>query len=112
MASASRSAAARGGELTTTEIAVAGANCPWCFNETIDLLRHEPGVVSVDATIAGQCLRIAHRDVAIERLVTIVRGHLHADDTSSAEHVMAAVDPRLADLNCMHGNAHRPGSTS
>jgi hypothetical protein len=113
MTSASqRPAGARGSELTTTEISVAGANCPWCFNETIDLLRREPGVVSVDATIAGQCLRVAHYDVAIERLVTVVRGHLHADETSSAEHVMGAVDPRVADLHCMHRHATGPGASS
>lgn len=93
----------------TTEISIAGANCPWCFNETIDLLRHEPGVVAVQATITGQCLRIDHHDVDLDRLIGIMRDRLHADDTSSAEHVMVAVDPRVAELHCTHSRA-APGS--
>jgi hypothetical protein len=113
MTSASRRpAGARGGELTTTEISVAGANCPWCFNETIDLLRREPGVVSVDATIAGQCLRVVHRDVAIERLVTGVRAPPHAADTYYRSNVLHAVAGRAADLNCLHRHATGPGATS
>lgn len=34
----------------------------------------------------------------------------HADDTTSTEHVMAAVDPHVADLHCTHGHGTRPGS--
>ena len=90
----------------TTEITVVGANCPWCFNETVDLLRHEPGVVSVDGSITEQCLRVDHHDVAIERLLDVVRGHLHADDTSSAEHIMVTVDPHVAEPHCAHHHAH------
>jgi hypothetical protein len=89
-------------DAVTTEISVVGANCPWCFNETVELLRGEPGVVSVSASIADSCMRIDHRGVATERLLGVVRGHLHADDATSAEHLMVAVDPRVAELHCAH----------
>jgi hypothetical protein len=92
---------------TVTEITISGANCAWCFNETVDLLRREPGVVGVDANITGQCVRVRHRGVAVERLLAVIRGHLHADDTSSAEHVMVAIDPHVAELHCAHRRAGR-----
>lgn len=94
---------------SVTEIVVAGANCPWCLNETLDLLRGEPGVVAVDANIAGQCVRVRHHDVAVERLLAVIRGHLHADDTSSAEHVMVEIDPQVAELHCAHRHGGRGG---
>jgi hypothetical protein len=90
------------GETATTEISIAGANCPWCFNDTLDDLRHEPGVVSVVASIAGQCLRVEHHGVAIDRLLAVVRGRLHADDITPTEHVMVAIDPHVAELHCTH----------
>jgi hypothetical protein len=97
-------------DLTTTEITVAGANCPWCLNETLELLRREPGVAGVDANIAGQCLRVRHHDIAVERLLAVIRGHLHADDTSSAEHVMVEIDPQVAELHCTHRHGAREAS--
>ena len=57
---AERSVTGVDAEAVTTELTVAGANCPWCFNETVELLRREPGVVSVDASMGGQCIRITH----------------------------------------------------
>lgn len=86
----------------TTEISVAGANCPWCFNDTLAVLRDEPGVVAVEGSIAGQCIVVDHRDVTVDRLLDVVRGELHADETSPTEHVMVAVDPTVADLHCTH----------
>lgn len=94
----------------TTEIEVSGANCPWCFNDTIEGLLSEPGVVSVHGSVTGQCVRVDHRGVAVDRLLTVVRSRLHADDISNAEHVMVAVDPRVADLACTHrGSARTDG---
>ncbi len=90
----------------STEISVVGANCPWCFNETLDALRREPGVASVVASMAGQCVQVDHHGVAVERLVSVLREHLHADESASAEHVMVAVDPQVADLHCTHRPPH------
>ncbi len=86
----------------TTEISVVGANCPWCFNDTLDVVRSEPGVVSVLGSVAGQCIRVEHDDVAVGRLLSVVRDHLHADDMSSAERVMVVVEPHLAERRCTH----------
>ena len=110
MTTAQTKEAAMAGPMRTTEISVAGANCPWCFNETVELLRHEPDVVSVEASIGGQCLRVDHHDVAVDRLLAVVHGRLHADDTSTTEHVMVAVDPRVADLHCTHHRSDLGGS--
>ena len=90
-------------QTTTTEIAVTGANCPWCLDETLELLRREPGVVDAQADLTGQCLRVRHRSVDVDRLLTVIRGHLHADDMSSAEHLMVEIDPQVAQLHCSHG---------
>jgi hypothetical protein len=87
---------------TTTEITITGANCPWCFNDTIDLLRAQPGIVDVQATMSGQCLRIEHDGLAVDDLTALVRHHLHAADTSSNEAVMVEIDPHVAALHCSH----------
>lgn len=94
--------------VVTTEIDVTGANCPFCFNETMDRLRVEPGVVAVHGSTAEQCFRIDHDGVELDRLVSLVRQHLHGDDVSSDEHVMVEVDPRVAEQHCTHGHG---GST-
>jgi hypothetical protein len=92
------------GAAVTTEIAVTGANCPWCFNDTIESLRAEPGVVAVHGSTTGQCLRVDHHAVDVDRLVAVVRQHLHAVDVSSSEQVMVEVDARAAELQCAHGS--------
>lgn len=94
---------------TTTEISIPGANCPWCLNETVEVLRAEPGVTSVATSITGQCLRVEHTAVGTDHLLEVVRRHLHADDTSSAEHVMVEVEPALADHHCRRHSAHAHG---
>jgi hypothetical protein len=86
----------------TTEIAVAGANCPWCFNDTLDVLRRTPGVHAVHGSITGQCVRVVHDGVTVDELFELVRRHLHGYRTYSVEQVMVAVDPRAADLHCTH----------
>jgi hypothetical protein len=93
--------------ISTTEITIVGANCTWCLNDTLDRLRREPGVVDVDANIAGQCLRVRHHAVAVDRLLTVIRGHLRADGTSSTEHVMVEIDPAVAELHCTHRRDER-----
>ncbi len=88
-----------------TEFDIAGANCPWCFRETVQALRDEPGVDAVHGSITGQCLGVEHRDADVDRLLSVIREHLHADAVSESnpEHVLVRVDPRVADLQCTHG---------
>ncbi|HEY9558374.1 MAG TPA: hypothetical protein VIR58_16675 [Acidimicrobiales bacterium] len=88
----------------TTEIDIAGANCPWCFNETLDRLRAEPGVVDARASMRGQCLRIEHRGLPTQALVDLVRRHLHGAALSSSEPVMVEIDAHEAALHCTHGH--------
>lgn len=91
-------------DATTTEIDIAGANCPWCFNETLDRLRAEPGVVDARASMRGQCLRIEHRGLPTQALVDLVRRHLHGAALSSSEPVMVEIDAHEAALHCTHGH--------
>ena len=43
-----------------TSVRIDGANCPTCFNETIDALSHLDGVHRVHGSFAGPCLEIDH----------------------------------------------------
>src|SRR3546814_6049694 len=76
----------------TTEIDIAGANCPWCFNETLYRLRAEPGVVDARASMRGQCLRIEHRGLPTQALVDLLRRHTHGAALSSSEPVLVEID--------------------
>ena len=82
---------------TTAEFDIPGANCPWCLNETLDALRAERGVVSAEASMSGQCLRVEHRGVDTRTLVAVIGDHLRTDEMSSAEHVVGRVAPRVAE---------------
>lgn len=87
----------------TTEIAVDGANCPQCFNETLDALRLQPGVELASGSLTDQCVRIEHDGADVDRILALVRAHLHADVLSAREQAMGAVDPRVTHIGCTHG---------
>lgn len=97
------------GPTTTLEISIAGANCPWCLNDTVDALRAHDRVVAVASSLAGQCLRVDHAGADEGALLATVRRHLHADATSSAEHVMVGVDAVVVDIGCRHERRAREG---
>ena len=98
--------------MVTTEILLDGANCSLCFNETARVLMAQSGVSAVNGSIGAQCFRIDHDDgVADARLLAIVIEHLHADDVSSSEHKMVAVDAKIVQLHCTHGH-HSPDYTA
>ena len=44
----------------TTSLRIEGANCPTCFNETLDDLTRLDGVRSVHGSVAGPCIEIDH----------------------------------------------------
>lgn len=98
--------------VSTTEISVAGANCPWCFNDTIDSLRAEPGVVTVHGSISTGCLSIEHDGADEGRLIAVVSRNLHGEAVYASEHVMVEVAPQVADLHCGHGGHGPVGDTS
>lgn len=87
---------------TTTEIIVEGANCNFCMNETLDLLRRQPGVLAAHSSMTGGCLVVEHEQLPVDDLLDLVRRHLHGVAMSSIEPVMVAVDPRVAELHCTH----------
>lgn len=86
--------------MTRTEMSIEGANCPWCFNETIDCLRAEPGVEAVAGSLTDQCLLIDHDDIDVDSLLSLVAAHLHAEEVWATEHVMVQVKPHPTDLCC------------
>ena len=43
-----------------TSLRIDGANCPTCFNETLDALAHLDGVRAVHGSFAGPCIEIDH----------------------------------------------------
>lgn len=91
------------GAAATTEISVTGANCPWCFNDTIDLLRAAPGVGAVRGSISDQCLSIDHDGTDERALIALVSRNLHGEAVYASEHVMVEVQPDVGELNCGHG---------
>lgn len=87
----------------TTEIAVDGANCPVCFNETLVALRLHPGVVVASGSLTDQCVRIEHDGADVDQLLALVRTHLHSDVLAAREQAMGPVDPRVTHAGCTHG---------
>jgi hypothetical protein len=95
-----------------TEIVVTGANCPWCLEQTLEVLRDEPGVIGARASSTGHCLSIEHHDVEAEHLLEVVRANLHGYDRTPAETLMVQIDPHVASLHCTHGFRAQPPSTT
>lgn len=85
-----------------TTLRVAQANCPFCFDETLDVLRAVDGVRQVDGSSAGPCIEIDHDDVALDVLVATVRRHLHGVEMMANEIVMVPVEPVAEPTACAH----------
>ncbi|MBX7160555.1 MAG: hypothetical protein K1X95_09720 [Acidimicrobiia bacterium] len=90
--------------MATTEFAVDGANCPQCFNETLDALRAQPGVVVAAGSLTDQCVRVEHDGADVDQLLGLVRRHLHADVLAAREQAMGPVDARIEQVGCTHGH--------
>lgn len=86
----------------TTEIVIQGANCSLCLNDTLNMLREQPGVVEVHLSATDHCLRIEHEVTATDNYVDLVRVTLHGVTKYGNEIVMVAVDPEVAELHCTH----------
>jgi hypothetical protein len=84
----------------TTRIDVTGANCPWCFNAVLELLRSAPHVESVRGSIGEQLLIVDHGGADEGSLLEVVRSNLHVDARSASEHVQGAVEASLTDVAC------------
>ncbi len=85
-----------------TEVAIDGADCSYCLNETLELLRAMTGVRSVEASSTSHCLVVDHDDIDLDALVAAMHQHLHGVGTSGTEIVMTEVGPTVRLLGCSH----------
>jgi regulator of cell morphogenesis and NO signaling len=76
-----------------TTLLVEHANCPTCFNETLERLGRLDGVRAVHGSVAGPCIEIEHDNLAPRLLQAIVRQHLHGVEMYSNEIRMMPLEP-------------------
>ncbi len=87
-----------------TSVRIDGANCPTCFNETLDALAHLEGVRRVHGSFAGPCIEIDH-DIELDTIDSTIRGRLHGVEMFSNEIRMVPLEPVPMTTTCAH---HRP----
>ena len=87
---------------TTTEMVIDGANCPYCLNATLDVLRSETGVSNAQLSALNGCLVVEHENLDPHVLVEIVRSNLHGTAEWGNETVMIRIDPEVAEIHCSH----------
>lgn len=90
-----------------TSVRIDGANCPACFNETIEALAHLDGVRHVHGSFAGPCLEIDH-DIALEAINSTIRSHLRGVEMFANEIRMVPLEPVALTTMCAH---HQPEVT-
>lgn len=91
-----------------TSLRIEGANCPTCFNETIEDLSHLDGVRSVHGSFAGPCIEIDH-DTSLESITGAIRNRLHGVEMFGNEIRMVPLEPAPLTTTCEH---HRPAHDS
>ncbi len=94
-----------------TTLRIDGANCPTCFNETLDDLTRLDGVRSVQGSVAGPCIEIDHQ-VEIEVITAAIRNRLHGIEMFANEIRMVSVEPVLLSTTCTLHRHVEPGSTA
>jgi copper chaperone CopZ len=60
-----------------TSIHVEGANCPNCFNDTIEVVAQLDGVEKVFGSFAGPCIEVDHDETVINKITEIIQAQLH-----------------------------------
>jgi regulator of cell morphogenesis and NO signaling len=88
-----------------TSLRIDGANCPTCFNETVEALTRLDGVRAVRGSVAGPCIEIDHDGVTLDVITGIIRSHLHGIDVFSNETGMVPLEAVEITAACAH---HRP----
>jgi regulator of cell morphogenesis and NO signaling len=94
-----------------TTLRIDGANCPTCFNETLDDLTQLDGVRSVHGSVAGPCIEIDH-EVALEVITAAIRNRLHGIEMFANEIRMVPLEPVLMSTTCTHHRHAESGSTA
>ncbi len=90
-----------------TTLRIDGANCPTCFNETLDDLAGLDGVRRVHGSLAGPCIEVDH-DVDVEAITAAIRNRLHGVAMFANEIRMVPLEP-MAMSTCTH---HRHAESS
>lgn len=89
-----------------TTLDLNGANCPYCFHDTLARLGRIDGVSNVHGSMGGSCIVIDHDDdVAVDTLVAMIHGHLHGIEKFSNEIEMVSVDLSPLARSCTHHQA-------
>lgn len=92
-----------------TSVRIDGANCPTCFNETIDALARLDGVHRVQGSFAGPCIEIDH-DGVLAAIDSTIRSRLHGVEMYANEIRMVPLEPVPLTSTCRHhGPAPDPG---
>jgi regulator of cell morphogenesis and NO signaling len=87
-----------------TSVRIDGANCPTCFNETLDALARLNGVRRVHGSFAGPCIEVDH-DIPLETIDATIRSRLHGVEMFANEIRMVPLEPAPLSTTCAH---HRP----
>jgi regulator of cell morphogenesis and NO signaling len=94
-----------------TSLRIDGANCPTCFNETLEDLARLDGVRSVHGSVAGPCIEVDH-DVALETITGAIRNRLHGIEMFSNEIRMVPLEPVPLTTTCTHHQRAEPEATT
>jgi regulator of cell morphogenesis and NO signaling len=93
-----------------TTLKIDGANCPTCFNETLDDLAELDGVRSVHGSVAGPCIEVDH-DVALDTITGAIRNRLHGVEMFANEIRMVPLEPEVLSTTCPHHRHVEPDAT-
>jgi regulator of cell morphogenesis and NO signaling len=94
-----------------TSVRIDGANCPTCFNETLDALAQLDGVRRVHGSFAGPCIEIDH-DIPLETIDTTIRGRLHGVEMFANEIRMVPLEPIALATTCVHHRSALPDAAA
>jgi regulator of cell morphogenesis and NO signaling len=94
-----------------TALRIDGANCPTCFNETLDDLTRLDGVRHVQGSIAAPCIEIDH-EIELEVIIGAIRNRLHGIEMFANEIRMVPVEPVVLTTTCTHHGHVEPGSAA
>lgn len=85
-----------------TEVKIEGADCTYCLNDTVAVLRGLDGVEAVSASITDGCIAVDHELDDPSTLARVLQEGLHGTGRSGNEVVMTSVEPVISLLHCSH----------
>ncbi len=93
-----------------TSLRIDGANCPTCFNETLEHLAHVDGVRAVHGSLAGPCIEVDHADIALDTIIAAIQNHLHGIEMFANEVRMVPLEPAAIVTQCRHHQSAEPSN--